>query len=63
MSEEAKANISIFKRLVTYALPYKKLFFTALLAVILIAVSSVYRPILISEIVDKYIIILQFLFQ
>ncbi len=56
MSEEAKANISIFKRLVTYALPYKKLFFTALLAVILIAVSSVYRPILISEIVDKYII-------
>ena len=56
MSEVSKANVSIFKRLVTYAKPYKKLFFTALFCVLLIAASSVYRPILISDMVDKYII-------
>ena len=56
MSKEAKVNYSIFKRLVTYAKPYKKFFFIALICVILISLSSVIRPLLISGMVRDYII-------
>ncbi len=56
MSEKSKVRISIFKRLVTYALPYKKFFFTALFSVLLIALSSVFRPIFIADMIDKFII-------
>ncbi len=56
MSKESKISISIFKRLVTYALPYKRYFFTALIGVLLIALSSVFRPILIADMIDKFII-------
>jgi len=56
MSKEGKLKFSIFKRLVTYAKPYKKLFFIALSCVLLIAVSSVFRPLLIADMVQNYII-------
>ena len=56
MSKEAKVNYSIFKRLVTYAKPYKKYFFIALICVILISLSSVIRPLLISDMVRDYIV-------
>ena len=56
MSKEVKVNYSIFKRLVTYARPYKKLFFIALVCVILISLSSVVRPLLISDMVRDYIV-------
>jgi len=56
MSEESKVNYSIFKRLVTYAAPYKKIFFIALSCVVLIALSSVLRPMLIAEMVQNYIV-------
>jgi len=56
MSKEAKVNYSIFKRLVTYAKPYKKFFFIALFCVILISLSSVIRPLLISDMVRDYIV-------
>ena len=56
MSKEAKVNYSIFKRLVTYARPYKKHFFIALVCVILISLSSVIRPLLISDMVRDYIV-------
>lgn len=56
MSEESKVNYSIFKRLVTYARPYKRFFFIALFCVVLIAFSSVIRPLLIADMVENYII-------
>jgi ATP-binding cassette subfamily B multidrug efflux pump len=56
MSEEGRVNYSIFKRLITYAKPYKKFFFIALTCVLLIAASSVFRPLLIADMVQNYII-------
>ena len=56
MSKEGKVNYSIFKRLITYAKPYKKYFFIALACVLLIAVSSVFRPLLIANMVQNYIV-------
>ena len=56
MSKEGKVNYSIFKRLITYAKPYKKFFFIALFCVLLIAFSSVFRPLLIANMVQDYII-------
>lgn len=52
----SKIKFSIFKRLITFALPYKRFFFFSLFCVVLITFSSVYRPIIISDMVDKYII-------
>jgi len=56
MSKESKVNYSIFKRLVTFAKPYKSNFFIAFLCVILIALSSVLRPLLIADMVRNYIV-------
>ena len=56
MSKESKVNYSIFKRLVKFAKPYKRFFFIALLCVILIALSSVLRPLLIADMVQDYIV-------
>ena len=56
MSKESKVNYSIFKRLVKFAKPYKSFFFIALLCVILIALSSVLRPLLIADMVQDYIV-------
>ena len=56
MSKEGRVNYSIFLRLITYAKPYKKFFFIALGCVLLIAFSSVYRPLLIANMVQNYII-------
>lgn len=59
MSEESKVNIGIFKRLVKYAKPYKKFFFIALTCVLLITASCIIRPMLISQMIQKYIVVSQ----
>ena len=56
MSKESKVNYSIFKRLVKFAKPYKSFFFTAFFCVILIALSSVLRPLIIADMVQDYIV-------
>ncbi len=56
MSKESKVNYSIFKRLVKFAKPYKSFFFIAFFCVILIALSSVLRPLLIADMVQDYIV-------
>jgi len=54
--KEEKIKLNIFKRLVSFARPYKRFFFLALLCVLLITFSSVVRPMLISDMVRDYII-------
>lgn len=54
--KEGKIKLNIFKRLVSFARPYKRFFFLALLCVLLITFSSVVRPILISDMVRDFII-------
>ena len=56
MSKELKVNYSIFKRLVKFAKPYKSNFFIAFICVVLIALSSVLRPLLIADMVQDYIV-------
>ncbi len=55
-NKEGKIKFSIFKRLISFALPHKRFFFFSLFCVILITSSSVYRPMIIADMVDKYII-------
>lgn len=56
MSEKATINISIFKRLVSYLKPYKKLFILALIFTVLLAGLGPFRPAIIGMMVDEYII-------
>ena len=56
MSEKATINISIFKRLISYLKPYKKLFSLAVLCTILLACLGPSRPLIIGIVVDKYIV-------
>lgn len=55
MSEKATINISIFKRLVSYARPYKKLFLFAVLCTVTLAILGPLRPFIIGDMVSKYI--------
>lgn len=55
MSEKATINISIFKRLISYARPYKKLFLFAVLCTVTLAVLGPLRPFIIGDMVSKYI--------
>lgn len=57
MSEKVSINISIFKRLVSYARPYKKLFILAVLCTIFLAILGPLRPLLIGNMVSKYIVV------
>jgi len=51
-------DIPLFKRIMSYVNPYKKIFYiTAFLSIILAIVSPV-RPILIQQIIDKYVLTL-----
>ncbi len=55
--EENKRNdFTTFKRLMQQALPFKKLFISALLAGVLLAIVAPIRPFLIQKIIDDYII-------
>ncbi len=56
MSEKATINISIFKRLISYLKPYKKLFFLAVFFTILLAILGPTRPLIVGRMVDKYIV-------
>ncbi len=54
--KEGKIKLNIFKRLVSFARPYRRFFIFALVCVLLITFSSVFRPIIISDMVRNFII-------
>ena len=56
MSEKASINISIFKRLIGHVKSYKTLFFVAVFCTLALAVLGPLRPMLIGEMVNKYIV-------
>jgi ATP-binding cassette subfamily B protein len=56
MSQKATIDISIFKRLVSYVKPYRKLFALAVMCTILLAVLGPARPALVGKMVNDYII-------
>ena len=56
MAEKSKLNFEVFKRLLSYWKNYKKLFFIAVLCVLLLAVLGPTRPKIIGYMVDEYII-------
>jgi ATP-binding cassette subfamily B protein len=56
MSEKATINISIFKRLISYLKPYKKLFSLAVLCTITLAFLGPTRPLIVGRMVDNYIV-------
>ena len=56
MSEKATINISIFKRLISYLKPYKKLFSFAVICTVLLACLGPSRPLIVGRMVDKYIV-------
>ena len=51
-----KKNLKMFGRLIQYARPYKVLFLSAAFCVVLLSFLSPFRPYLIGNMVDKYII-------
>lgn len=55
MSEGSKLSLSLFKRLIRYAGPYKSYFATAVLCTILLAFLGPLRPAIIGNMVTKYI--------
>lgn len=56
MSEKASINISIFKRLVSHAKPYKKLFIIAVICTTTLSLLGPVRPLIIGRMVNNYII-------
>lgn len=56
MSEKATINIFIFKRLVSFAKPYKNLFLFAVLCTVSLAVLGSFRPYIIGDMVSKHVI-------
>jgi ATP-binding cassette subfamily B multidrug efflux pump len=56
MSKQSKLDTQVFKRLMKFAWPYKRLVIISFLCTILLAVVSPYRPKLIGDIVQKYIV-------
>jgi ATP-binding cassette subfamily B multidrug efflux pump len=55
MSKQSKLDTQVFKRLMKFAWPYKRLVIISFFCTILLAVVSPYRPKLIGDIVQKYI--------
>ncbi len=51
-----RKNLKMFGRLVQYARPYKVVFFSAAFCVLLLSFLSPFRPYLIGDMVDKYIV-------
>lgn len=56
MSKQSKIDTQVFKRLMKFAWPYKRLVIISFFCTILLAVVSPYRPKLIGDIVQKYIV-------
>jgi ATP-binding cassette subfamily B multidrug efflux pump len=56
MSTVAKLNITIFKRLVHYTKPYRRIFIIAFICTVLLAFLGPLRPKLIGEMVSRYIV-------
>ena len=56
MSKQSKLDTQVFKRLMKFAWPYKRLVIISFFCTILLAVVSPYRPKLIGDIVQKYIV-------
>lgn len=56
MADDSKINFNVFRRLIKFAIPYKKFFFVALSCVLLITTSSITRPLLIAWMVKNYIV-------
>ena len=54
--DKKKINYTLFKRLLEYAKPYKKIFFFASFCVLLLSVLSPLRPYLIGTMVDNFIV-------
>ena len=57
MSEKGSINISIFKRLISYARPYKKLFLLAVSCTFLLTILGPARPLIIGNMVSNHIAI------
>jgi ATP-binding cassette subfamily B protein len=56
MSEKTRINRSIFKRLISFARPYRSLFVLAVLCTILLAMLGPARPMIIGNMVTNYIV-------
>jgi ATP-binding cassette subfamily B protein len=56
MSEKATINLSVFKRLIAYAKPYKGILLLAVLSTLVLSILGPTRPALIGNMVNKYII-------
>ncbi|MES2800811.1 MAG: ABC transporter ATP-binding protein [Bacteroidota bacterium] len=56
MSKETIFNLTLFKRLISYIKPYKRIFLFSLLCTLLLAAVSPFRPIIIGRIVSDYIV-------
>lgn len=56
MSKQSKLDTQVFKRLMKFAWPYKRLVIISFFCTIFLAVVSPYRPKLIGDIVQKYIV-------
>jgi len=56
MAKKNKLNIAVFKRLLSYWRTYKGLFFIAVSCTLLLALIGPFRPWLIGEVVQKYIV-------
>ena len=54
--KERRKNLKMFGRLIRFVKPYKTLFATAAICVILLSFLSPFRPYLIGTMVDRYIV-------
>lgn len=50
---ENKFNISLIKRILSYSKPYKTLFFLAILLTLVLAASSIIRPLIINQMLNR----------
>lgn len=50
---ENKLNISLIKRILSYSKPYKTLFFLAILLTLVLAASSIIRPLIINQMLNR----------
>jgi ATP-binding cassette subfamily B protein len=56
MSEKATINLSVFKRLIAFAKPYKSILLLAILSTLVLSILGPTRPALIGNMVNNYII-------
>jgi ATP-binding cassette subfamily B protein len=56
MSEKASINFSVFRRLLKHVTPYKKLFVGAVVCTLLLAIIGPSRPVIIGQMVDRFIV-------